>query len=135
MYKHILVPVAFGDEHDNQSAFNVARRMASEGAKFTVMHVVEPIPSFAIAQIPESVFENSRNEMKKSLEKSAAELPGATPHLVVGHPGREIVEFASKNGVDCIVLASHRPNLSNYFLGSTADRVVRHAECSVHVVR
>jgi nucleotide-binding universal stress UspA family protein len=34
-----------------------------------------------------------------------------------------------------IVLASHRPELKDYLLGPNAARVVRHAKCSVLVVR
>jgi nucleotide-binding universal stress UspA family protein len=34
-----------------------------------------------------------------------------------------------------IVMASHRPELKDYLLGPNAARVVRHAECSVLVVR
>ena len=36
---------------------------------------------------------------------------------------------------DAIVIASHRPDLSDYLLGSTAARVVRHAQCTVLVLR
>ncbi|WP_371932559.1 universal stress protein [Pararhizobium sp. IMCC21322] len=46
-----------------------------------------------------------------------------------------MVEYAESNGVDCIIIASHRPGLQDYFLGSTAARVVRHAHCAVHVIR
>jgi nucleotide-binding universal stress UspA family protein len=45
------------------------------------------------------------------------------------------VKYASENGYDCIVIASHVPGFENIFLGSTADRVVRHAKCAVHVIR
>ena len=38
-------------------------------------------------------------------------------------------------GVDLIIVASHRPGLQDYFLGSTAAKVVRHAKCSVLVIR
>ena len=46
-----------------------------------------------------------------------------------------IIDFATSSGIDCIVIGSHRPGLSDYFLGSTASRVVRHAPCAVHVFR
>ncbi len=35
----------------------------------------------------------------------------------------------------CIIVASHKPNVGDYLLGTTAARVVRHAACSVFVVR
>jgi nucleotide-binding universal stress UspA family protein len=55
--------------------------------------------------------------------------------MVSGHAGRGIVEYADANDVDCIIIASHRPGLQNLFLGSTANRVVHHAKCTVHVLR
>ncbi len=42
---------------------------------------------------------------------------------------------AVAHAVDCIVIGSHKPGLSDYLLGSTAARVVRHAPCAVHVYR
>ena len=47
----------------------------------------------------------------------------------------QILEWAESNKVDCIIINSHKPGLQDYFLGSTAARVVRHAQCSVHVIR
>ena len=55
--------------------------------------------------------------------------------VVSGHAGRTILDFAGEQGIDCIVMNSHRPDLTDYFLGSTAARVVRHARCAVHVLR
>ena len=47
----------------------------------------------------------------------------------------EILKTAGKVGCDLIVMASHRPELKDYLLGPNAARVVRHASCSVLVVR
>lgn len=49
--------------------------------------------------------------------------------------GRVITEYANKSDIDCVVIGSHKPGLRDYFLGSTAARVVRHAKCAVHVLR
>ncbi|MEP2705072.1 MAG: universal stress protein [Roseibium sp.] len=135
MYKNILIPVLFDEQHDTQASYLVARSLANEDTKITVMHVIEEIPDFVINQLPSELLANSRHEAEKALEKSAAALPGATTKLLSGHAGRLIVDYAKDNGIDCIVLASHRPGFEDYFLGSTAGRVVRHANCSVHVVR
>ena len=135
MYKNILVPVLFDEKHDTQASYLAARALADEGAKFTVLNVMEAIPGYAASQIPADVMAKSRNQIEKNLNQSAQALPGASTVLLSGHAGRTIVDYASDNGIDCIVIASHVPGFENIFLGSTADRVVRHAKCSVHVIR
>jgi universal stress protein F len=135
MYKNILVPVLFDEGHDAQASYLVARALADEGAKFTVVHVREEIPSYLTFQIPSEFIEKTHHEVEKSLVQSAKALPGAVPMLISGHAGRAIVDFASKNNIDCIVMASHKLGVEDLFLGSTAARVVRHAKCSVHVIR
>ena len=74
---------------------------------------------------------NLMNRMKAELHDDAH----IAMKVVEGHAGRSIVDYAEKNGVDLIVIASHRPGLQDFFLGSTAARVVRHAQCCVHVLR
>ncbi len=135
MYKNILIPVVFDEQHDTQASFLVARALAADDAKFTVMHVVEAIPDFIVNQIPSELLANTRSESEKTLKEAASALPGAKTCLLSGHPGHSINDYASANGIDCIILASHRPGLEDVFLGSTAARVVRHANCAVHVIR
>lgn len=135
MYKNILIPVVLDENHDTQASFLAAKALASDDAIFTVLHVVEIIPSYVANQIPADMAAATRTEFERALTKLAKGLPGATPKLVHGHSGRTIVDYATENDVDCIVIASHIPGLQDYFLGSTADRVVRHARCSVHVIR
>ncbi len=135
MYRNLLLPVVFDEGYDTQASFLVARQLADEGASITVMHVVEAIPAYVAAQMPKDLLTTSQAEMKKNLDIAARGIPGAKTALVHGHAGRTIVEYARDHSVDCIILASHLPGLENYLLGSTADRVVRHAPCSVHVIR
>jgi universal stress protein G/universal stress protein F len=47
----------------------------------------------------------------------------------------EVVSQAKQSGVDAIVMASAKPKLRSYLLGSNAAKVVRHAQCSVFVVK
>ena len=53
----------------------------------------------------------------------------------LGRPYHEILEEADASHVDLIVMASHKPRLSTYLLGSNAKTIVRHARCSVLVAR
>ncbi|KUJ73672.1 universal stress protein [Ruegeria marisrubri] len=135
MYSNILIPVVFDEGHDTQASFLAARALANDDARFTVLHVMDPIPAYVASQIPADVLAKSRDRTERELKEMAAALPGATTVLESGHAGRFIVDYADRHGIDCIVLASHRPGIENLFLGSTADRVVRHAKCSVHVIR
>ncbi|MGJ8616187.1 MAG: universal stress protein [Sulfitobacter sp.] len=135
MYTNILIPVVFDAEHNTGKSYAIARQLADEGAKFTVVHVMETIPTYATSQIPESLLASRRNEIADLLEQSAKALPDAESALLHGHAGRAIVDFAEQKGVDCIIVASHRPGMGDFFIGSTAANVVRHAKCSVHVIR
>ncbi len=135
MYKNILVPVLLDDHHDTATAYRVAQALADDGAKFTILHVLESIPSYVASQVPDDVLNQSRSGYEEALTAAAASLPGAVTTMGTGHPGRYIVDYAKDHEVDCIIIASHQPGLEDYFLGSTAARVVRHAQCAVHVIR
>ena len=52
-----------------------------------------------------------------------------------GSAGSAILEAAAEHGVDLVIIGSHKPGMADYFLGSTAGRVVRHAQCPVLVMR
>ncbi|EGC95262.1 stress-induced protein, ATP-binding protein [Escherichia fergusonii ECD227] len=56
-------------------------------------------------------------------------------HVAEGAPKDKILELAKTLPADLIIIASHRPDITTYLLGSNAAAVVRHAECSVLVVR
>lgn len=135
MYKHILIPVANDNEHDSAASFEAAKALADADTTFTVLHVIEAIPTFVAAELPSDVLMRSRDEAEAELKAAAAGLPGAKTVLASGHAGSYIVQYAQKENVDCIVIASHKPGIEDFFLGSTAARVVRHSQCSVHVIR
>lgn len=52
-----------------------------------------------------------------------------------GNIWRGIVQIADEAEADLIVLASHRPGMKDYLIGANAVHVVRHAPCSVLVIR
>ena len=135
MYKNILVPVVLGEGHDHEASFAIARKLADDSARFTVLHVRETIPAYVAAQIPQEVLTSSFRESERDLQELSTGLAGSEPKLISGHAGQAIVDFAKAHEIDCIVIASHRPGLQNLFLGSTANRVVHQAQCSVHVLR
>ena len=64
-------------------------------------------------------------------------LPSGAAKVAVrfGSIYREILAQAKEDKSDLIVIGCHRPDLADYLLGPNAARVVRHASCSVFVVR
>jgi len=72
-------------------------------------------------------------------ELVGAELPGprvGVPEIVFGEPWQAICEYGERVGVDLIVLSTHgRTGFKHAVLGSTAERVVQHAPCSVLAVK
>jgi nucleotide-binding universal stress UspA family protein len=57
------------------------------------------------------------------------------PVILIGNAGHTLTEYAEEIGADLIIVGSHRPEFKDYLLGATAARIVRHAPCSVHVLR
>ncbi|MDF1873840.1 universal stress protein [Vannielia sp.] len=135
MYKNILVPIIFDESRNSEEALKIAERVLEEGGKITALHVIEEVPSYAATYIDESRIRQARTEVEAALATKLGDHKNISSRVVTGHPGRTILEVAEDMGADLIVIASHRPGLQDYFLGSTAARVVRHAPCGVHVIR
>jgi universal stress protein F len=135
MYKNILVATALDHAHDIAAAFDIARALAAEGASLTALHVLEDIPAYAAQYVPAEQAGTRHAEAEAQLKADLGGVANVKPVVVSGHPGSTIVEYADDHDIDCIIIASHRPGLQDYFLGSTAGRVVRHAKCAVHVIR
>lgn len=135
MYKNILVATALDHAHDIAAAFDIARALASDGASMTALHVLEEIPAYAAQYVPAEQTGARYSEAEVRLKAELGGVTGVKPVVISGHPGSTIVDYAAAHDIDCIIIASHRPGLQDYFLGSTAGRVVRHAPCAVHVIR
>ncbi len=135
MYDHILVPVSYHEDRDAAGALAIARKLVNKGGRITLLHVMEEVPAYAVAYMPEDFRRQSAAAIATDLKSRIAGIAEADVAVVEGHAGRTIPEWAEAKGADCIVIASHRPGISDYFLGSTAARVVRHAKCAVHVIR
>lgn len=135
MYKTVLVPVSFEQDRDAAGAIEIARAICAEGGTIHLLHVVESIPGYAISYMPQDYLTEARRAIDAELAAMAKPLPNAQSHVVEGHSGRTILDWANAKKVDCIVIASHRPGMQDLLLGSTATQVVRHAPCSVHVIR
>jgi len=136
MYKNVLVPIAADHDAKAEYALKAAKALRAKGGKIILFHVIDELPAYILAQIPAEIVEKGHKTMRDEMTRLAKLVGGNVEiDVISGHASRTILEYAEEKGVDCIVIASHKPGLEDYFLGSTASRVVRHAICSVHVLR
>lgn len=136
MYRNILVPIDLAHGDLGARILGIARTLGGPEATVTALHVLEPIPTFVAAQLPKETVDIQWNDAREQLAKIAAAAdPAAKVVVRQGAAATMILEEAEASKADAIVLASHRPGLRDYLLGSTAARVVRHAQCSVLVDR
>lgn len=136
MYKNILVPVDLAHPEVAEKILRRAKSLGDEGAKFTAVHAVTDIPAYAETYVPADIRLNRENTQREALE-GVVEKAGldAQSMIVSGTAHTAILELMEELDCDLVIIGSHRPGLSDYFLGSTAARVVRHAKCSVLVER
>lgn len=134
MYQKIIVCLAL-DHGISQTALETARSLRADGGHILAVHVYEPLNGAASTFVSEDAVANALQTAKDTLAERVAEATDVEPVMLKGHSGRAITEHAKKIGADCIIVGSHKPGLRDYFLGSTAARIVRHASCSVHVLR
>jgi len=141
MYKEILLAIDLNDVESQRKAIETAIDLTRTcGAR---LHVQTVVPSFGMSMVA-TYFPKDFEE--KALESAAQALhdfvrdnipEDVTVQHVVGHGTiyQEILRSAEDIGANLIVMASHRPELQDYLIGPNAARVVRHAKCSVLVVR
>ncbi len=136
MYTNIIIPVDLGHVERLKPMVDAARLLGGEDATVTLINVVENLPAFIAAELPSDLTARSMEDARARLEETVADL-GISAEIDVcsGHPATAILESAKDRKADLIIIASHRPGFGDFLIGSTAARVVRHAQCSVHVVR
>lgn len=141
--KRILVPIDFSDA--SREALRYAWSFADKfKARILPLHVVEPMvypTDVAFAPLTvEFPVQVSLPAMRKRLHQWCMEVvPGRLldkPMVKQGQPYHEIARAAQSLKMDLIILSTHGyTGLKHVFLGSTAERVVRHATCPVLTVR
>ena len=141
MFNEILLPIDLGDPGSSNKALSMAVDLGrGAGAKLHVLAVVPGMGMSIISQyFPEDFEEKSLAGAAQQLDDYiGANIPSdiATQAIVAnGTIYEEILRVAAETGSDLIVMTSQRPELKDYLLGPNASRVVRHANCSVLVVR
>jgi universal stress protein E len=142
-FRTIVACVDFSDT--SREALDAALRFAAQdNAALHVLHVFQPpwTRSHAASKVPEyaaafksglldqlrNFFPSNRHEVAWS--KASFEVVEAASH------GAGITEFVRSRGCDLAVLGTRgKTNLRDVLMGSTAERVVRDAQCSILAVK
>lgn len=134
----ILVSIDLSEESYRALEFAVplAQRF---GALVHIVHVYEgasQLSSIATAPVLWSDTELARHLARQVERRCGARSRPRDCHIRLGKPFQEIVATAKELKADLIVIASHgHTGFKHLTLGSTAERIVRHAPCPVLVVR
>jgi nucleotide-binding universal stress UspA family protein len=142
----ILVPVDFSPH--SERALDYAISLAARfGATVDLLHVVEdPFESGAwnseVAAIPnilelrENLLDDAEQRIRLYRRLGDEARIAMVTSVRMGLPARTIVDYATALAADLIVMGTHgRTGLKHVFMGSVAERVVRHAPCPVITLR
>lgn len=139
--KTVLMTIDLSEEQGSLALLEAALVLVRHhGAR---LHVVSVLPSFGLPQVSghfregfeKEALKQFGNALKQWVKEHVPDDVEVHPHVLQGTIYDEVLRSARKLSADVIVIGSHRPVLKDYLLGPNAARVVRHATCSVYVVR
>jgi nucleotide-binding universal stress UspA family protein len=140
MYRRILV--AYDGSEGSRKALDAGIALAGVfGAELRALSVEEHLPRYAatVGEMDEEKAE--RDRYFRELQARAVDLARERglhigTEVRTGQAARVIAEYAQEGRYDLLVIGhSGHSEVWGGFLGSTADKIVRHAPCSVLIVR
>ncbi|NMW27706.1 universal stress protein UspF [Escherichia fergusonii] len=144
MSRTILVPIDISDSELTQLVISHVENEAKiDDAQVHFLTVIPSLPYYASlglaysAELPamDDLKAEGKSQLEDIIQKFNIPTDRIHIHVAEGAPKDKILELAKTLPADLIIIASHRPDITTYLLGSNAAAVVRHAECSVLVVR
>ncbi len=138
MFKNIFISIDLDEPTSWSKALPTAVALAkSSNASLTLGTVIPDWEAARNAQWSPPTYRKMLENARFQLDKIADQCGYAQHNVLVGGGSIAggILDLAERAESDLIVLASHRPGLKDYLIGANALHVVRHATCSVFVVR
>lgn len=143
MSNSVLCAVDVSNGDDDINTIQAAARLARlDDAQLDVIAVV---PDFGLSQVGsffskdhhDTMIEDAKKQMNVLVTKALdPEQNAKVRHIIAtGRAYEEVLKLAQKTKAELIVVGAHTSDLADYLLGPNAARVVRHAKCSVFVVR
>lgn len=140
-----IVSAVDGSPHSSAAGTLLNRIPFPDDSEVVVANVLEEVYESAygkqLGTLVRETLHDDRQGRAKSLVKAESERLSETfrsvrEELLVGHAAQEITSLASEENADLIALGARGMNaLERFLLGSTSEKIVRHAPCSVLVAR
>jgi nucleotide-binding universal stress UspA family protein len=143
--KKIVFCTDFSENSDQ--AFDLAIDLVQKyEAQLWLVHVVPPlvfpspvmedfISEQANLQFYKDAVQRSAEQIESTYLQKMGDYKNTFIRVLSGHPASEILNFIEQEKVDLVVMGAHGlTGMAHFFLGSTAERVVRRANCSVLTV-
>jgi len=140
----ILVPFDFSDVAKNALDFAIQLGNRTTACKVTLFHVIEHPSASTFKTMGISDYDPMEViYMKKLIAQVEAKLAetiantgaGKVPldfKIKLGNPGTEVVQMVESDKIDLVVMGTRgAEGLNEFFIGSNAEKVVRHAACPV----
>lgn len=139
-YDDILIPTD-GSEYASQAIDHGLEIAQRTGARVHAVNIVDlgdlaASPSLTTPTDMASQFESQgKNATDAIAERARAAGLTVATEVREGIPAKDLLQYANGNDVDLIAMGTHgRTGLSRYLLGSTTERVIRHADMPVLAV-
>lgn len=140
MYDEILVATD-GSEQSERILEHAIELASKLGATLHGLYVVDRSGiQTTSADMREALVEEFEETGERALDdvRSAAEADDVdvVTQMSEGRPFEEISDYANDNDLDLIVMGTHgRSGLQHILMGSVAEKVIRHADVPVHLIR
>ncbi len=140
MFKQILAAIDLDNIENAEKILQVAVDTANTyAAGLLVVSVISAAQPIVSQQLPEGyekmAMKRTRQDLARLLKNFKLVESDVGISARFGDIYREILTQAEKSAADLIVIGSHKLQATDFLLGTNAARVVRHASCSVFVVR
>lgn len=120
------------------AAGELAQRTGAKLVLFRAVSLPTELPPEAYLMPGDEVTRILERRARVSVEEAAAAVPAAlvdSQRVAIGSPWEAICRAAKESDVDLIIIGSHGYDTLDHVLGTTAAKVVNHADRSVMVVR
>jgi nucleotide-binding universal stress UspA family protein len=138
----ILHPTDFTE--GSKAALQYAKDLAKQhDATITLMYVIDKsvsthgwyVPHISLDELYKDMEASAKKELERCCYEELRDVKGVEKVVLTGVPDDEIVKYAKSKDVDLIVMGTYSKSGMDFMFGSTTEKVLRKAHCTVMCVK